>query len=103
MDVAALEESLNFIVRRHESLRTVFRSTDSDGPRQIVLPELPPSLATIDMRRAGDEQTSRLAEALAQIQETPFDLSEGPLLRVGILRLADTQWLLVVAVHHIIW
>ncbi|MGK6311351.1 condensation domain-containing protein, partial [Variovorax sp. DT-64] len=36
------------------------------------------------------------------LSQTPFDLGEGPLLRVGLIRLCPDEHLLVVVMHHIV-
>lgn len=43
-----------------------------------------------------------IADEIRRIHETPFDLSTGPLLRVGVIQLADAEFQLVLAIHHII-
>jgi len=48
LNVAALEQSINEIVRRHETLRTVF-FTEGSLPVQTVLPVLPLPLTHIDL------------------------------------------------------
>ncbi|RKH37600.1 non-ribosomal peptide synthetase, partial [Corallococcus sicarius] len=102
VDVAALEYGLAQLVRRHEALRTVF--TERDGqPFQVILPSLEPKVALVDLRAlpedAREAEALRLAEQEAQ---RPFDLERGPLLRVGLVRLAEREHLLLLTMHHII-
>lgn len=76
-------------VRPHEALRTTF----GDGARPVMHASLPPRLTRA---RCGSEQEAHeLARALA---EEPFDLANGPLLRVTLAEgaAADESWLLVV-------
>jgi amino acid adenylation domain-containing protein len=102
IDVATLETSINEIVKRHESLRTTFGTRDGK-PVQVVRDESPILLPLIDLsalppaERANEEQ--RLAQAEAH---RPFDLSEGPLLRGRLVRLADEEHVLLLTLHHII-
>ncbi|MBZ4336622.1 non-ribosomal peptide synthetase, partial [Corallococcus sp. AS-1-12] len=102
VDVAALEDGLAQLVRRHEALRTVF--TERDGqPFQVILPSLEPKVALVDLRELPGPE--REAEALRRAQEEaqrPFDLERGPLLRVGLLRLSEREHLLLLTMHHII-
>lgn len=102
MNVEVLRESFAAIVQRHESLRTVFRVEDDGEARQIVLPALPADITAIDLRPVGQTAESRMEAELRRIQETPFDLSMGPLVRIGAIQRADAEWLLVLAIHHII-
>lgn len=96
LDVESLRRAFDEIVRRHESLRTVFAEQDG-GPVRVVLPH---ARAALTVLAVGDE-----TEAEQEIQaeaRRPFDLSAGPLLRVLLLRLADDDHFLMVTLHHII-
>jgi amino acid adenylation domain-containing protein len=104
LDVEALERSLREIVSRHEVLRTVFKSTHG-RPVQIVLPS-----ASIDVRVADLRAMSSQAEREAEIHRCsheeafrPFDLSEEPLLRAKLLRLAEREHVLLLTIHHIVF
>ncbi|HEX6046567.1 MAG TPA: amino acid adenylation domain-containing protein [Pyrinomonadaceae bacterium] len=95
LDVAALERSLNEIVRRHEVLRTTFHA-ERGRPVQVIAPSLQVSLPVIDVT---DSERRRLAHEEAQ---KPFDLTLGPMLRVRLLRLSPECHLLLVTLHHIV-
>ena len=89
LNVAALESSLNEVVRRHEALRTTFPARDG-RPEQVVAPELRVPLPVVDLRCVED--ASREEEARRLVEEEalrPFDLANGPLLRGRLLRLRD--------------
>ncbi|WP_019872006.1 MupA/Atu3671 family FMN-dependent luciferase-like monooxygenase [Salinispora oceanensis] len=92
LDVPALEWALTELVRRHEALRTVFRTVDGQ-PRQVVAPAAPIRIAVADVD--DDEEMAR-REA-----RTGFDLTTGPLLRVTLLRVGPTEHRLCLTVHHI--
>ncbi|MFP2901901.1 condensation domain-containing protein, partial [Corallococcus sp. 4LFB] len=96
-----LERGVNEVIRRHESLRTVFVQEDGRGvPR--LLPEVRVSLPVVDLRGfSGDREAEALR--LARIEPAaPFALDRGPLVRVRLLRLADTEHVLLVTIHHIV-
>ncbi|RKH52739.1 condensation domain-containing protein, partial [Corallococcus llansteffanensis] len=98
----ALVQSFHALHQRHETLRTVFRE-DAEGPVQVVLPELPPSLAFVDLQGVPEASREQEALALAADQaEVPFDLTQGPLVRGLLVRLGAQHHLLVVTMHHII-
>jgi hypothetical protein len=61
LNVAALEQSFNEIVKRHEVLRTVFRSQDGN-PIQVVLPNLAIKMPLVDLRALASEE-ARWTEA----------------------------------------
>ncbi|MBW4718783.1 non-ribosomal peptide synthetase [Saccharothrix obliqua] len=92
VDVARLRSAFEVVVRRHAALRTVFRADDG-VPVQVVRDE--PVFAFAARPVVADV----LAEVEAEIR-APFDLAEGPLLRVLLLREAAESHVLVVTVHH---
>ena len=98
LDVAALEHSFQALVARHESLRTLFSEVDGQA-LQRVLPEQRFVLQQVDLH--GQDATEVAARREAEAQQ-PFDLVEGPLLRVTLARLDDEDHQLWVTLHHII-
>ncbi|HEX3129736.1 MAG TPA: amino acid adenylation domain-containing protein, partial [Thermoanaerobaculia bacterium] len=91
-----LERTLAEIVRRHEALRTVFR-TEGRTPVQVVLPPSGFHLPVVDV---PDEREAR--RLLEQEAHRPFDLETGPLVRALLLRLPGDERLLAVVTHHIV-
>jgi amino acid adenylation domain-containing protein/thioester reductase-like protein len=102
LDVRALEASLNEIVRRHEPLRTTFQVVDGQ-PVQVIAPSLELPLPLIDLTDLPlpEQETRMLGIALTETRR-PFDLAAGPLIRATIIKCADEDWVLQVAMHHII-
>ena len=102
LNLAALEQSLNEIVKRHESLRTTFGKVDG-RPTQVIAPTLTIKLPVVDLRKlpASERETEvrRLVTAEAQ---RPFDLSQGPLIRGTVLRLGDEEHVGLLTMHHIV-
>ncbi|HEX8821925.1 MAG TPA: condensation domain-containing protein, partial [Archangium sp.] len=102
LDASALEHSVQELVRRHESLRTTFRSTGTEAV-QVIHSNASLSLPLVDLSTLPQSQQEgevrRLAEEEAQ---RAFDLIHGPLLRVKLLKLADTQHVLLLTMHHIV-
>lgn len=102
LSAAALQQSLQTIVQRHEVLRTVFRA-DGGEPRQVIQAESAVPLPVVDWRTRGrEEREAALQRLLDSEQWRPFDLAHGPLLRAQLVRLADDEHVLVVALHHIV-
>jgi len=103
LDRAALARTLSEIVRRHEALRTLFRAS-SGLPSQVVVPPAPVCLDTIDLSALPlpdrESRGRQISEAEAR---EPFDLSQGPLFRIRLLRLDDEEHALVVTIHHIVF
>jgi thioesterase domain-containing protein len=100
--VLALEQALNDIIERHETLRTVFATVDGEAV-QVIVPELSIRLSVLDLRDLPPTVRPARVDALA-IEEAGrrFDLSSGPLIRAGLLRLEDEDHVLLVTVHHIV-
>ena len=99
LDVTALERSLNEILNRHESLRTTF-GVVRDRPVQVINEKRAFRLSVIELREEDQEATAlRLA---AEEARKPFNLADGPLLRVTLLRLADDEHVMLITMHHII-
>ena len=102
LNVTALEQTVAEIIRRHETLRTVFRLNDGQ-PAQVVAPHVQFKLPVVDLSRLDSDERYRQAERLAtQEAQHPFDLSVGPLLRVCLLRCGEQEHQLLFVMHHII-
>ena len=101
LNLPALEHALNEIVRRHETLRTVF-VLDADEPVQVILPHQRTSLTVIDLESVSASERLDTARTLATEEAAlPFDLAAGPMFRFKLIRLAEEDHLLVVVLHHI--
>ena len=103
LDVNALERSLTEIARRHDCLRTHFGELDG-VPYQVVDPPsgFPLYKADLSISLDSDERDSQLTSCVQREQLHKFDLSKGPLTRVTLVRLAETQHVFVMAMHHIV-
>jgi acyl carrier protein len=102
LDVDALQRTLCEIVRRHEVLRTTFTKVD-DLPVQIVAPPLTFELEVEELSGlAQEEQMTEVWRRSAAEAARPFDLSVGPLVRVRLLRLSETEHVMLLTMHHII-
>jgi amino acid adenylation domain-containing protein len=102
LDVDALERSLGEIVRRHESLRTVFRELDG-GAVQVIAPFAGFVLPVEDLSglREADREAA-VRERAGEEARRAFDLSAGPLFRAALLRVADEEHVLLLCIHHIV-
>jgi amino acid adenylation domain-containing protein len=102
LSVPALAASLNGVVRRHEALRTVFRSQDEE-PWQEVLPSLEIPLPEIDLSALPPAARELHARELAgEESRRPFDLAAGPLLRAALVHLGGREHRLLLTLHHIV-
>jgi aspartate racemase len=102
IDVALVERIVNEIVQRHEVLRTTFQSMAGE-PFQVVAPVLTVPVAVVDLGNLPEPKREAEVRRLATEEaQRPFDLAQGPLLRVTLLRLGDHEHVFLVTMHHII-
>ncbi|MGZ0018693.1 amino acid adenylation domain-containing protein [Nitrosomonas sp. wSCUT-2] len=103
LDVAALQASLRILVQRHESLRTVCRVNAHGQAEQVIEAVGDFALQTIDLSELPpDSRQQRATQEAKYIVATPFNLTQGPLLRVVVIRIDEHEHHLIVAMHHII-
>lgn len=103
LDIRALEQAVNEMIRRHEILRTRF-GMDGEQPVQIVAPELRLSIGVVALSELAE--TDRDAEVLRLARADGaqfFDLTTGPLLRVNLLVLGEQEYVLLFTLHHIVF
>ncbi|MFP2903051.1 condensation domain-containing protein, partial [Corallococcus sp. 4LFB] len=102
LDEQALRRTFQELVRRHESLRTTFHSVAGE-PVQHVAASLELPLEVVDLQSlAQDAREAAVKGRVAAAIQQPFDLSQGPLLRTMLVRLAETEHVLVLVMHHIV-
>jgi amino acid adenylation domain-containing protein len=102
LNVVALEQSFNEIIKRHEILRTSFHEMER-RPVQVIAPAVFMPLPVLDLRETPHAEREAAARRFA-LEETrrPFDLTLSPLLRVSLLRLDDEEHILLATMHHIV-
>ena len=102
LDVSALGRTLCEVVARHEVLRTTFASADG-RPLQVIAPSAELPLPLRDLSTMPEAERKAEAQRLA-VEEArqPFDLSAGPMLRAGLLRLSAREHVLLLTMHHIV-
>ena len=87
LNLVALEQSVNEIIKRHEALRTTFATVDG-RPVQVVAPALTVGLPVVNLQDLSESEREAEVERLAiEEAQRPFNLARGPLLRVTLLRL----------------
>ncbi len=102
LNLAALEQSLQKVVDRHETLRTTFRILEGH-PRQIIAPTLKVPFEVVDVASLPEpERAARVRQHMETEIARPFNLAQGPLLRVTLLRLAEEEAILLLLLHHTI-
>ena len=101
-DAAVLERSVNEVVQRHETLRTTLSIIDRRCV-QIIAPQLTVPLKFDDLRKLPKSKKDIVGQQIIQEELLhSFDLTQGPLFRVRLVRLVDREHLLLVTMHQII-
>ncbi|GHO79997.1 hypothetical protein KSD_77680 [Ktedonobacter sp. SOSP1-85] len=102
LEIQALHQSLQEMIRRHETLRTTFH-VRYDQPVQIIAPTQEAYLPLLDLRACtGQERQTIVEQLMYQEAGRPFNLAEGPLLRTILLRLDEEEHALLFTMHHIV-
>jgi amino acid adenylation domain-containing protein len=100
LDVSAIEKAIKTVIKRHESLRSVF---SADGLIMTIFEEIEPLITFQDLSTVSiSKRESLLEDYLKKEVETNFDLVNGPLIRFGIIKLSDLEYRFVITTHHII-
>ena len=102
LNIDALERAIDALIQRHEILRTHFDEQDGE-PYQIIDQELQIPLRLQDLSRLEEDlRQEAIQKALRMEGAEPFNLSQGPLLRIGLLKLGSQDYILYWTCHHII-
>jgi amino acid adenylation domain-containing protein len=99
INVEALRKALAQLVARHDSLRA---SYDLDGVAVSIHPDRQVELVESDLRGLAEAERKAARDAFhAAASQEPFDLENGPVLRLHLLRLSGTRSEVLFLVHHI--
>jgi acyl-CoA synthetase (AMP-forming)/AMP-acid ligase II len=102
LDMAALERSINELVRRHEILRTTFAVVDARHV-QVIAPQLTVPLKFDDLHALTASRKETAGHRIVQEEALhSFDLAQGPLFRTRLVRLTDQEHLLLISMHQVI-
>ncbi|MEO6196031.1 MAG: amino acid adenylation domain-containing protein [Thermoanaerobaculia bacterium] len=101
LDVAALRASIAALIERHAALRTTFPTSRGEPVQRVHAhdPRGGPAFAAVDAKGWSDH---RLADYLAAEGHRPFDLENGPLMRVVLLTRTPLEHVLLLAMHHVV-
>jgi amino acid adenylation domain-containing protein len=101
LDSAVLKRSIEEIVRRHEVLRMTFPTVNGE-PRPVVSSATEVDLVLINLTAFPEAERETRARAIVNDETLrPFDLANGPLLRTTLVRLAETDHIFLLTMHHI--
>ncbi|WPQ62330.1 amino acid adenylation domain-containing protein [Chitinophaga sancti] len=100
VDLPELISAFNELIRRHEILRTVFRTNQVGEVRQFVKDAADAGFKITRFDTNNNEVSE--AELTSGFLSTPFDLSEGPLIKAAVLQNSEGKRKLIYNMHHII-
>ncbi|MFC6646344.1 amino acid adenylation domain-containing protein [Granulicella cerasi] len=102
LDIPALRKAYQLCVDRHESLRTTFSIVDGKL-RQIVHAQMLVEIPLVDLSTLPSDERQMAADKLTREHAAfRFDLAQGPLIALKLLRMGPTEHMLLVTMHHII-
>jgi amino acid adenylation domain-containing protein len=97
LDVAPFQGALQALVDRHPALRITFRN-EHGAPVQRVTGYAPVWFEQIN---AAGWSEADIYQSVRQAYLRPFDLENGPLLRVHLWKCNEQDYILLINVHHI--
>ena len=100
LDLAALNHSFSVLIERHEILRTAIYM-QKDQPRQAILPQRPVEL-TVEQLSDSTPQDEQLEAVGSEIADDLFDLTQGYLWRIKLVRIEPDHHVLFLVLHHIV-
>ena len=101
LDASVLRDSLQEVVRRHETLRTRFETVEGH-PMQVITPACSLEMPVIDLSELpGDEREAEVNRLCREEAQRPFDLERDAMLRARLFRLEPRQHVLFLNLHHI--
>ena len=102
LDVEVMGRCFEEILRRHEVLRTTFQAEGQEAVQRIHPAHVAP-LVAVDLSALPEaEQRVEVVRLTEEEARKPFDLSRGPLVRLGLLRLSEREHVLFLTMHHIV-
>jgi|GEM_PF-375258 len=94
LDGSRLERAFQQLAVRHEAFHTCFAFQEG----QVVQRLAPTAGFAIERLEASQEQLDAAIQAFIR----PFDLTQSPLIRVGLIELSQGRHVLLIDMHHII-
>ncbi len=96
-DISALRRALQMLISRHSSLRTIYTLRDGEPVQQI----LDDSQVWFEETDASAWSEDELNARLTEVAHRPFDLENGPLLRVNIFSHLADGYIFLLNIHRI--
>jgi amino acid adenylation domain-containing protein len=101
LQIAAFERALNEIIRRHDILRTTYKSRDAEPVQVVGKFEFAPLPVRDLSGLPAPEQEIEVRRLMRKDAQRPFDLARGPIWRAALLKRHATEHVFLWNVHHI--
>src|SRR5581483_12154592 len=102
VDRQALGRAFKAVIARHESLRTVFAMVGGNPMQQFLLVS-DTAANFVDLRSLPpDSREASVAEMIREAARKPFDIYQGPVIRLTLYELDQDRHILLVCAHHIV-
>lgn len=103
INIVNFKRAVYSTIERHESLRTVFRINDEGQIRQHILEKEDIDFAVEFFNfRTLDNGKENVQAITKDDINTPFDIGYGPLIRVNLFQLEETEFIFYCNIHHVI-
>ena len=103
LDVATFEKAWEYVIQRHEVLRSVFVWEEVEKPLQAVYERLPFTIHQEDWSTySHEEKEKKLQQFLTADRRKGFLLDEAPLMRVTAIKEAKEETRIIWTHHHIL-
>ncbi|WP_274620763.1 condensation domain-containing protein [Colwellia maritima] len=104
LDISCLKYSLKAIGQRHQALNTrIILDDDNDLIQLTEGPVFGESLEYQNINHLDHQsQVSSIDDTVERFIKQPFDFAAGPLHRSMLIRISETEHLLLITLHHII-
>jgi amino acid adenylation domain-containing protein len=96
-----LERALNYLIARHEPLRTLYPN-QGGRPVMVVQPFKPIELPFVDFSDLPEEErTQAIQKYFADHSNQIYDLQLGPSIRTALIHVSDVEDIFFFGTHHI--
>ncbi|WP_176522387.1 non-ribosomal peptide synthetase [Bacillus toyonensis] len=103
LDVATFEKAWEYVIHRHEVLRSVFVWEEIEKPIQAVYQRVPFTIHQEDWSaHSHEERAKKLQQFLNADRRKGFLLNEAPLMRVTAIKEAKEETRIIWTHHHIL-
>ncbi len=102
LDLKLFKSSVKILMQRHESLRTRFVEIDGQPMQKISDACFSNVFTELKVDIGSNENDAAIIDLINNELKKPFDLKNGPLLRINIIQLGNNEFVIQLTMHHII-